>query len=111
MGHMLGPKANVSIAPLLSFLLALTMEIWDPECGPFQAIFAVFAISGQVGNTISPWGKGPSQEGVALLVAYDQGLIALEFPICSSGLTGVMQLTVCATVPNFASFAVFCPVV
>ena len=63
MGHMLGPKSHVPIATLVGLLLAMAMDIWDRECGPFRPIFAVFAISSQVGNTIFPWGKGPSQEG------------------------------------------------
>ena len=90
-------------------LLAMTMEIWDRECGPFRPISTFFAILGQVGNTISPWGKGPSVGG-AILVAYDQGSIALEFCICSFGLAGVVRLTVRAMLPNFACLAVFCPV-
>ena len=76
-----------------------------------SANFPFFAILGQAGNTISPWSNGPSQERVAILVPYDQGSIALEFSIFSSGLAEVMQLTVRATLPNFAFFAVFCPVV
>ena len=56
-GHMLGPESHVSIASLVRLLLAMTMEIWDTDFGPFRPIFAVFAILGQVGNTISPWGK------------------------------------------------------
>ena len=110
MGHIFGPKSHVSIATLVRLLLAIAMEMWDRECGPFRPNFAVFAILGQVGNTISPWGKGPSQREVAIPVAYDQGSIALGFRICSSGLTGVMQLSVRATLPNFAFLAVFCPV-
>ena len=106
----MGPKFHVSIAILVRLLLAMTPEIWDRECGPFRPNFAVFAILGQVGNIISPWGKGLSKEGVAILVAYDKGSSALEFRICSSGLAGVMQLTVRATLPNFAFLAVFCPV-
>ena len=109
MGHILGPKSHVSIATLVGLLLATTMEMWDRDCGPFWPIFAVFAILRQVGTTISPWSKGPSQEGVAILVASDQGSIALEVCICSSGLARVMRLTVCATLPNFAFLAVFCP--
>ena len=107
MGHILEPNSHVSIAASVRLLLAMTMEIWDRECGPFRPIFAVFAILGQVGNTISPRGKRPSQGEVGILVAYDQGSIALAFRICSSGLAGVMQLTVRATFPNFASLAVF----
>ena len=61
MGHILGPKSHVLIETLERLLLAMaTMEMWDRECGPFRPNFAVFAILGQVGNTISPWGKGPS---------------------------------------------------
>ena len=66
MGHILGPKCHVSIANLLRLLLAMTMEIMDRECGPFRPIFAVFAILGQFGNTISPWGKGPRKESQSL---------------------------------------------
>ena len=110
MGHILGPKSHVSIATLVRLLLAMSMDIWDRACGLFRPIFVVYAVLGQVGKTISPWGKGPSQEGVAILVAYDHGSIALEFRICSPGLAGVMQLTVRATLPNFAFLAVFCPV-
>ena len=62
MGHILGPKSHVSLATLIRSLLAMTMEIWDRESGPFRPIFAVFAILGQVGNTISPWGKVRRQE-------------------------------------------------
>ena len=62
MGHVLGPKSHVSIAALVGLLLAMTMEIWDFECGLFRPIFVVFAILAQVGNTISPWGKGPSHK-------------------------------------------------
>ena len=110
MGHILGPKSNVSIASLVRLLLAMTMEIWDRECGLFQPKFAVFAISGLVENTTSPWGKGPSQIEVAVLVGYEQGSIALEFCICAYGLAGVMQPSVRATLPNFAFLAVFCPI-
>ena len=72
--------------------------------------FADFAVLGQVMKTISPWGKGTSQGEGAILVAYDEGSIALEFYICSGGLPGIMQLTVRATLPNFALLAVCCPV-
>ena len=102
MGHILGSPSHGSIATLVGLLLAMTMEIWDRECGPFRPIFAVFAILGQVGNTISPTGKGPSQEGAAIPVRNNQGSIALEVCICSCGLAGVMQLTMPATLPKFA---------
>ena len=94
---------------MVRLLLVMTIEIWDRDCGPFQPIFAVFAILGQVGNTIFPWHKGSNQKRVAILVQYDQGTIALGICICSSGLAGVMQHTVRATLPNFAFFTVFCP--
>ena len=70
------------IAALVGSLLAIAIEIWDRECGPLRLIFAVFAILGHVGNTISPRGKGPSEEGAAILVVYDQGSIAVGLRIC-----------------------------
>ena len=105
MQHMLGPMSNGSIATLVRFLLAMAVEI----CGPFWLNFAVFAILGHVGNTISPWGKGPSQRGGLILVAYDQGSIALRCQICSSDLAGAKHLTVRAAVPKVTFLAVFCP--
>ena len=44
MGHIYVPKFHVSITHLVRLMLAMTMEIWNPECGPFWTIFAVFAI-------------------------------------------------------------------
>ena len=79
MGHILGPRCNMSIAILAGSLLATAMEIWDRECGPFGPNFPVFAILRQVGNTRSPWGKRPSQKKKAIIVAYDQGSIGLGF--------------------------------
>ena len=35
MGHILGPESHVCIAILVRFLVAMTMGIWDRECGPF----------------------------------------------------------------------------
>ena len=93
----MGPGSDVSIASLVRLLLSMSMEIWDCERGPFREMFAVFAILGPVGNTISPWGKGPSRNEVAFLLAYDQGSIDLESLICSSGLAEVTQLTVHGT--------------
>ena len=72
MGHIWGPKSEVSIATSVRLLFAMAMEIWNRECGPFRPNFAVFAILCQVRNTISPWRKEPSQRKVAALVAYDQ---------------------------------------
>ena len=71
--------------------------------------FATFAILGQVGNTISPQGKGPSQNKRAILVAHDQGLMGQRFRIFSSGLAGVTQLTVHATLPNLHFLLFFAP--
>ena len=83
--HILGPKSHVSIASLVERILAVAMEIWNHECGPFWPNFAVFAIVCHIRITMSPWGTGFSQKGRAHIVAYDQGLNALEFCICSSG--------------------------
>ena len=58
--HILGPKSHVSIASLAERILAVTMEIWNHECGPFWPNFAFFAIVCHIGTTISPWGIGSS---------------------------------------------------
>ena len=108
--HILGPKSHVSIASLVEKILAVAMEIWNHECGPFWPNFAVFAIVCHIGITISPWGLGSSQNGGAILVAYDQGLNAIEFRICSSGSSGVIQLLVRSMIPPFAPHVAFCPV-
>ena len=63
----------MSVASLLGLLLGIFMEIWYRECGPFRPNFAVVAILGHIGNTISPWGEGLSQEGRGILVAYSFG--------------------------------------
>ena len=84
-GHILRPESNVSIASLVGRILAVAMEIWNHECGPFWPDFAVFAIVCHIGTTISPWGKGPSRRKEAIIVAYDQGLNTIEVPGCSSG--------------------------
>ena len=88
----------------------MTMEISDRDCGTFPCIFAAFVILGHVGNAICPWSKGPSHEEVTISVACEQGSIALRFHICFSSLAGVMQLTACATLQNFALLAVLFPV-
>ena len=92
--HILGPKSHVSIASLVGKILAVAMEIWNHECGPFWPNFAVFAIVCHIGTTISPWGTESGQGEVAIIVAYDEGLNALEFRVCSSGPSGVIQLLV-----------------
>ena len=84
----------------------MAMEIWNHECGPFWPNFAVVAIRCHMGTTISPWGKGPSQEEAAIVVAYDQGLNTVELRICSSASSGVIQLLI----PPFAPHAAFCPI-
>ena len=108
--HILGPKSHVSIASLVERILAVVMEIWNHECGPFWPYFAVFAIVCHIGITISPWGTGSSQEGRANIAAYDQGLNTIEFLICSSVSFGVIQLLVRSMIPPFASHAAFCPI-
>ena len=40
-----------------------------------------------------------AKKGGAHIVAYDQGLNALEFGICSSGSSGVIQLLARSTIP------------
>ena len=73
MGHILGPKSHVSLSSLSRLFLAMTKEILDRECGPIGPIFAISAILGEFGNTISPWGKETSQREVMCLVADDPG--------------------------------------
>ena len=108
--RILGPKSHVSMASLVERILAVAMEIWNHECGPFWPNFAVFAIVCHIGITISPWGMGSGREKGAHIVAYDQGLNALVFCICSSGSSGVIQLLVRSTIPTFAPHVAFCPV-
>ena len=108
--HILGPKSHVSIASLVERILAVAPEIWNHECGPFWPNFAVFAVVCHIGITISPWDTESSQKRVAHIVAYDQGLDALEFCLCSSGSSGVFQLLVRSTIPTFAPHVAFCPV-
>ena len=97
--HILGRKSHVSIASLVERILAVAMEIWNHECGPFGPNFAVFAIVCHIGITISLWGTGSSQGESAIIVAYDQGLNATAFRICSSGSSGVIQLLVRSLIP------------
>ena len=108
--HKMGPKSHVSIASLVGRILAVAMEIWNHECGPFWPNFALFAIVCHVGITISPWGTRSSQMGSAHIVANEQGLNALEFRICSSGSSGVIQLLMRSTIPTSAPHVAFCPV-
>ena len=108
--HILGPKSHVSIASLVERILAVAIEIWNHECGPFWPNSAVFAIVCHIGTTISPWGTGSSQKRGANIVAYDQGLNAIELCICSSGSSGVIQLLMRSMIPPFAPHAAFCPI-
>ena len=88
----------------------MAMEIWDHECGPFRLNFAVFAIVSHIGTAISRWGKGPSKGRREIIEAYDTGLNAIEFRICSSGSSGVIQLLVRSMIPPFAPPAAFCSI-
>ena len=108
--HIWGPKSHVSIASLVERILAVAMEVWNHKCRPFWPNFAVFAIVCLVGITISPWGTGSSQGRRANIVAYDQGLNAIEFRICSSGSSGVIQLLVRSMISPFAPHAALCPI-
>ena len=47
---------------------------------------------------------------MANIVAYDQGLNAIEFRICFSGSSRVIQLLVRFTIPPYAPHVAFCPV-
>ena len=49
--HILGPRSRVCIAFLVGRILAVAMEIWNHECGPFWPNFAVFAIVCHIGIT------------------------------------------------------------
>ena len=108
--HILVPESHVSIASLVERILGVAMEIRSHECGPFWPNFAVFAIVCHIGITISAWGTESSQERGAIVVAYEQGLDAIEFRICSSGSSGVLQLLVRSMIPPFAPHAAFCPI-
>ena len=52
--HIFGPKSHMSIASLVESLLAVAIEIWNHECGPFWPNFAVFAIVLKQVTTL-PW--------------------------------------------------------
>ena len=108
--HILGPKSHMSIASLVERILAVAMEIWNHECGPFWPNFAVFVIVCHIGTTISPWGRESSQEGMAIFVAYDQGLEAIEVCTCSPGSSRVIQLLVRSMISPVAPHAAFCPI-
>ena len=108
--HILGPRSHASIASLVERILAVAMEIWKHECVPFWPYFAVFAIVCHIGITISRWGTESSQKEMAIIVAYERGLNAIEFRICSSGSSGVIQLLVRSMIPPFAPHAAFCPI-
>ena len=88
----------------------MAMEIWNLESGPFRPNFAVFAILCHIRTAISPWGKRRGNERRAIIVADGQGLNAMEFHICSSGSSGVIQRLVRSTIPPFAPHAALCPI-
>ena len=91
----------------IKFRLVSTRAIL-PLCT--RANFAVFAMVCHIEITISPWGTGSSQEKRANIVAYNQGLNAIEFRICSSGSSGVIQVLVRSMIPPFAPHAALCPI-
>ena len=88
--HTLGRKSHVFLAFLVGRILTVTMEIWNHGCGPFWPNFAVFAIVCHIEITISPWGTQSSQKETVNIVAYERGLNAIEFRICSSGSSGAI---------------------
>ena len=108
--HIFRPKSHVSIASLVERILTVAMEIWNHECGPFWPNFPVFDIVCHIGTTISPLGTESSQEERCIILADDKGLNAIEFCICSSGSSGVIQLLVRSMIPPFAPHVAFCPV-
>ena len=77
--------------------------------GQISLFLPLYAIL-ELPYSISPWGKRPSQEGEAIIVAYDQGLNTIEFRICSSGSSGVIQLLMRSMIRPFAPHAAFCPI-
>ena len=108
--HISEPKSHVSKASLVERILAVAMAIWHHECRPFWPNFFVFANLYHIGTTISAWGTGSSQEGSANIVAYDQGLNTIEFRICSSGSSAVIQLLLPSMISPVAPHAAFCPI-
>ena len=58
--HKLGPWSYVTLASLVEKILAVAMQIWNHECGPFCPNFTVFAIVCHIGTTISPFGTESS---------------------------------------------------
>ena len=107
--HILGPKSHVSLAIWFERILAVAMEIWNHECEPFWPNFAVFAIVCHIGITISPWGTGSSQKERGNIVAYDQGLNAIEFRIYSPGSSRVIQLSGAIHDPPVCTACCFLP--
>ena len=55
-------------------------------------------------------GKMSGEEKKTIIVAYDQALNTLEFRVCISGPSGVIQPLVRSMIPPFALHAAFCPV-
>ena len=52
MGHILGHTSHVSIASLLGLLLAMVIEMWHLDCGPFRPIYTVLPIFAVLGITL-----------------------------------------------------------
>ena len=92
--HISGAKSDVSLTSLVERILAVAMEIWNHECGPFWPNFAVLAIVCHIGTAISPWGTESSHVESANIIAYDQELNTTVFRICSSGSSRHIQLLV-----------------
>ena len=42
--HILGPRSHVSKASLVGMILAVAMDIWNHECGPFGQISLFFPL-------------------------------------------------------------------
>ena len=51
-----------------------------------------------------------ARKGGTIIVAYDQGLNAIEFCICSSGSSRVIQLLMRSMISPVAPHAAFCPI-
>ena len=108
--HTLEPGSHASIPSLVGWILAVAMEIGNHGRGPFWPNFAVFAIVCHIRTAISPWSGRPSREEVGIIVAFHQGLNTIEFRVCSSSPSGVVQLLVRSMIPPFAPHAAFCPI-
>ena len=108
--HISEPRSHVSIASMVERIIAVAMEIWNHECGPFWPNFPVFAIVYHIGTSISPLGTKTSRSKKVNIVAYDQGWNTIEFRICSFRSSGVIQFLVRSMISPVAPHAAFCPI-